>query len=772
VYPLQWLGKRDRDLAALRRAARAAVVMPAMFAIGDKLIVNPTIATFAAFGSFAMLLLVDFGGPLRERLQAQATLAVAASVLVCLGTLVSQTTWLAAVAMAIVGFAVIFAGVVSSVLAGASTSLLLAFILPVTLPGPASSIPDRLAGWGMAAGAAFLAVALLWPTPTRGPLRSAATNACRALAARLRAEVAFMLSDHEDAFAHDRDHAIKQSDEAVAALRRVFLATPYRPASLSTAGRTTVRLVDELYWLNAIVAQAAQPPPGVPVNHDVFVVRAAAATVLDRGAELLATMGGDCSELHGAIGELRDSVAQMERGATAFLPVHTLATRESTLPAREGPSESEPAEGEREQLRAGEFITSLDPSFRAQELSFAVMSIAGNIDLAAAAERRSWLQRLLGRQPEGLVGTFSAAQQRATSHVDRNSVWLHNSVRGAAGLALAVVVANETGVQHSFWVVLGALSVLRSNALNTGQNVLRGLAGTVAGFVVGGALLQLIGTNTTLLWFLLPIAILFAGFAPAAISFAAGQAAFTLTLVFLYNIIQPVGWKVGLLRVEDIAIGCGVSLLVGLLFWPRGAGPALRRALAEAYVDSVDYLASAVDFGMRRCDFEAAATAAPEGEAERAAATARRLDDTFRSYLAERGAKPVPLAEMTSLVSGVGGLRLAADAVLDLWDGEDGTSRGDRSAARGELLRASEGLKRWYEDLATSLVDGRPPREPLAHDRVADGRLVEAVRRDLDGGDGKASATAVRMIWTGDHLDAVRRLQRLIVEPAAVAVAD
>jgi uncharacterized membrane protein YccC len=754
MHPLQWLEKRDRDLAALRRAGRAAVVMPAMFAIGDKLIVNPILATFAAFGSFAMLLLVDFGGPLRERLQAQATLAVAASVLVCLGTLVSQTTWLAAVTMALVGFGVIFAGVVSSVLAGASTSLLLAFILPVTLPGPASSIPDRLAGWGMAAGAAFLAVALLWPTPTRGPLRSAATAACRTLGARLRAEVAFMLSERDGAFAHERDHAVKQSDDAVAALRRVFLATPYRPASLSTAGRATVRLVDELYWLSTIVAQAAQPSDGTPVNRDVCAVKSAAATVLDRGAELLSSMGGDCSELHVAMDDLRESVARMEEGATAVLPVRALAAEGAGDPA------------------AGDFITSLDPSFRAQELGFAVTSIAVNIDLAAAAERRSWLQRLLGRRPEGLVGPLSAAQQRATSHVDRSSVWLHNSVRGAAGLALAVVVANEAGVQHSFWVVLGALSVLRSNALNTGQNVLRGLAGTVAGFVVGGALLELIGTDTTLLWFLLPIAILFAGFAPAAISFAAGQAAFTLTLVFLYNIIQPVGWKVGLLRVEDIAIGCGVSLLVGLLFWPRGAGAALRRALAEAYVDSIGYLASAVDFGMRRCDLDAVAIAAPEDEAERAAATARRLDDTFRSYLAERGEKPLPLAAMTSLLGGVGGLRLAADAVLDIWQREDGTARGDRSAARGELLRSSELVKRWYEDLAASLLDGRLPREPMAHDRVADGRLLDAVRRDLQGDDGKASATAVRMIWTGDHLDAVRRLQRLIVEPAAVAVGD
>src|ERR1700759_5061027 len=61
-HPLQWLSQRDRDLAALRRAGRAAIVMPAMFALGDKVIENPVIATFAAFGSFAMLLLGDFGG--------------------------------------------------------------------------------------------------------------------------------------------------------------------------------------------------------------------------------------------------------------------------------------------------------------------------------------------------------------------------------------------------------------------------------------------------------------------------------------------------------------------------------------------------------------------------------------------------------------------------------------------------------------------------------------------------------------------------------------
>jgi hypothetical protein len=189
--PMKWLREHDRGFAALRRAARTALVMPAMFAVGKEVFGDPNVATFAAFGSFAMLLLVDFAGPMRDRLRAQAALAVTGAVFVCLGTLASQSAWLAAVAMALVAFGVLFAGVVSSVLAGATTSLLLAFILPVSLPAPISAIPDRLAGWGLASGAALLAVALLWPAPVRDPVRGAAIAACRALAARLRLEVAF-----------------------------------------------------------------------------------------------------------------------------------------------------------------------------------------------------------------------------------------------------------------------------------------------------------------------------------------------------------------------------------------------------------------------------------------------------------------------------------------------------------------------------------------------------------------------------------------------------
>ena len=749
LHPLRWLGQRDRGFAALRRAARAAVIMPAMFALGDKVIGNPQVATFAAFGSFAMLLLVDFGGPMTERLQAQAALAVTGGVFVCLATLASRTAWLAAAAMAVAGFGVIFAGVVSSVLAGATTALLLAFILPVSLAAPASAVPGRLAGWGMAAGAALVAVALLWPAPARDRLRGAAAAACRALAARLQAGAGYLLRGMDGQCARDRDHAAAQADQAVQALRSAFLATPYRPTGLSTPARTTVRLVDQLIWLDSILIQPGLHRDGVP--RAALRVSQAAAAVLGRAADLLGCRGGSSDELDAALTGLAAAHAELQEGVTAGLPAR------SPRPA------SDPAAGGE---RASEVITALDPAFRAEELSYAVSLIARTAGLTAAAERRSWRQRWLGRQPAGVPGTLSAARERITSYLEPHSVWLHNSVRGAAGLGLAVLAARLTGVQHAFWVVLGALSVLRSNALNTGQDAVRAMAGTAAGFIIGAALLAGIGTNTTLLWFLLPLAVFLAGVAPACISFAGGQAAFTLTVVILFNILQPAGWRAGLVRVEDVALGAGVSLVVGVLFWPRGAAPALRRALAEAYAAAAGYLASTVRSGTSRGDPGPPARAAAAGDAARAAAASRRLDDAFRTYLAERGAKRLPLADVAGLVTGAAGLRLETDAVLDLWRGDDGHTGSDLAAARQEILGTADRVTGWYDALATTLITGGALPPPLAHDTAADRRLLRAVRRDLPDHDGRASATAIRIIWTGDHLDVIRRQQAAIISPA------
>lgn len=749
--PIEWLRQHDPAYGALRRAVRAALVMPAIFALADKGIGSPVMGTFAAFGSFAMLLLVDFSGPVGVRILNQTALGLACALLICLGTLASRTTWVAAVSMAVVAFAVLFAGCVSSVLVSATTALLLAFILPVTLRASASAIPDRVAGWGLAAGASVLAIALLWPSPELYPVRGALIAACRAVAERLRADIAYMTSGGGPAAVEGHRAAIGRANEAVQAVLDVFFATPYRPTGLSTEARGAVRLVDELRWLNSIVLRSG--PRHHPPRPDLHVcaVKEAGAAVLERSAALLESPHAGHEPLGEALAKMHSSLAELEQATVGLLPA---------VPSSDG----------RDEHSAQAVVSSLDPSFRAQELSFIVAQIAENADFSAAAAERSWIDRLLGRQPAGAGGPLRAAQERAGAHVTRQSLWLRNSVRGAAALALAVLVADLSSVQHGFWVAFGTLSVLRSNALSTGENIVRALLGTAVGFAIGGGLVYLIGTNTAMLWALLPIVILFAGLAPATISFAAGQAAFTATLLILFNLIVPAGWKLGLVRVEDVAIGGGVSLAVGLLMWPRGAAAALGRALGGAYTDTARYLVDAVAYGVGCCDPSGPPSPDPNHQALEAAAASRRLDDTFRGYLSERGSKSAPLADVAGLLTGVTGMRLAADAIVDLWS-EEGVREGHRSAARRELTRAVAGMASWYDHFGASLTRAEAVPDPMARDEVADGRLVDAVASDLQASDGETTATGVRVIWTGDHLDAVRRVQDALVPRARAAVA-
>ena len=392
--------------------------------------------------------------------------------------------------------------------AGRRDDLAAAGVHPAGLAARARRPRSRI-GWpagALASAAALLAIALLWPAPARDPVRGAAIAAlpgARGAAARRGRPPARRRRQPSDG---EHDAAIARADAAVEALHAVFFATPYRPTGLSTAARAVVRLVDEL-----TLAQRDRRPGGAAAARRP---RSTARRVRGEGRR-----GRRCSSAarscwtrpsgarDGAARGARRSCArgssELERGATCAARRRRATTATS--------------------------ISSLDPSFRAQELSF--------VGLADRRRTSTW-----PRPPSGAAGSsscsaasragspapLSAAQERAGAHVERHSVWLHNSVRGAVGLGLAVLVANLTGVQHSFWVVLGTLSVLRSNALSTGQNVAARPARHRRRLRRRRRCSSCsIGTNTTLLWVLLPLAVLLAGLAPAAISFAAGQAAFT-----------------------------------------------------------------------------------------------------------------------------------------------------------------------------------------------------------------------------------------------------
>lgn len=192
------------------------------------------------------------------------------------------------------------------------------------------------------------------------------------------------------------------------------------------------------------------------------------------------------------------------------------------------------------------------------------------------------------------------------------------------GLGLAVLVAKTASVEHAFWVVLAALSVLRSSALGTGATALQALLGALIGFGVASAVMVTIGGDEVWLWILLPIVAFLAGYTPGAVNYVVGQAAFTVLVVVTFNVIVPGGWRTGLVRVQDIAIGAGVAVAVGALAWPRGARGVARRSLAELLRAGNAHLHAALEVTLRGGDHDLAAAAASVSDARARGCCARR----------------------------------------------------------------------------------------------------------------------------------------------------
>ena len=224
--------------------------MPAVVAFADKVIQDQQTTFLSAFGSMAILVFADFGGPPRKRLAAYLGLTVAGAVLITLGTLCSRTPWLAVVAMAVVGFLILLSGVMGGYFAAARTAALLPFIVSISISAPPAAIPARLEGWALAASVGIGAVMLLWPSQPRDMLRAGAARATRALADLVDSE----LFGDPPAITARADAA----NAAVGEFRRDFVTTPYRPTGPTGSAEALAFLVDQLDWLLSF----ASPTPG------------------------------------------------------------------------------------------------------------------------------------------------------------------------------------------------------------------------------------------------------------------------------------------------------------------------------------------------------------------------------------------------------------------------------------------------------------------------------------------------------------------------------
>jgi uncharacterized membrane protein YccC len=714
---------RDPGYGALRRALRAAIVIPLAFAFADLLLREAQSVIFVMFGCFSLLVISDFGGLRRPRAIAYLSATTAGAVLVALGTLASSSAWTAAAVMLLVGFGVSFSRVFGGYVAAANTGMLLSFVIAVTIPGPPDVIPARVGGWAIAGLVSTVAAVALWPQLERVTMHKHTASALEAIADLVEAWAsggALLPTSPPGAEVNLQERA----NQAAQVARQGYTAMAMRPTATARRDRAFAQLLIELDRILDMTER--------PFNEDRPAVRPGLA---------------ETDRLVGAlVAALRASAGVLNGGGRPDLHTIEVARLEHRAALDRWASE---------QLRAGraveQVLDGLDFDDTLRVVSYLAFLLGGNATIAAGGRPQA------GDTARHVLGLIRA-------HLESPSTILQGSLRVAIGLALAVAVARAFDLSHAFWVVLGTIQVLRSNALGTGRTIVQAVVGNAIGVVIGGLFALAAGNHPAIMWAAFPVAVFGAAYAATTIGFMLSQAAFTINLIVAFNLISPAGWQVGLVRIEDLLVGALISLIVGLLLWPRGARRELARALAGVYRSLVPYLAHQFD---RLLGFEPANAA---NTAREAVIRARdRADAAFDTYMTERARGSFDRETAAFLLSAANHALLSGD-VLEVIAGGMGYQATSCADGAREVRSQVDLLMGAYTRLADrlSLSNATEPESRASKTALRQAAL-NCLRRWQTNADIGRGAMAV--VMAGEWVQNLARLESDLEPAATTAVA-
>jgi len=325
-------------------------------------------------------------------------------------------------------------------------------------------------------------------------------------------------------------------------------------------------------------------------------------------------------------------------------------------------------------------------------------------------------------EPVAAEGRLQHYLRLLAPHLSPHAVWFRNSIRVGVALALSMLIAKMSGIEHAFWVVLATLTVLRSNVAATGATVVSAVIGTFGGFLLATMATLAIGSYPVLLWSALPLAVFLSAYASTAVSLGMGQAMFALLVVLLFNLMLPEGWHTGTVRLEAVTVGALAALVASLIMWPKGAAAALRTEVALHVRAAGELTRASFDLVLGHGD------AARIEWAGRACTQARqRVEEALAAYAGEKGSNRVPLVVWAPLLQIPISIRVADNTLTALHHAGYGVY-GCPAAAR-RVAQTVQSLCESLDELAMRLEDpGRTPDHEL-------GTLIADL--DMVAGDGK-----------------------------------
>ena len=161
-------------------------------------------------------------------------------------------------------------------------------------------------------------------------------------------------------------------------------------------------------------------------------------------------------------------------------------------------------------------------------------------------------------------------------------------------LALVVMVGYTVGayfsVQNPYWILLTIIVIMRPNYGLTKQRSKQRILGTLIGGVIATGIVLLIQDTTV--YAVLGILSLVIAFSMVQRNYKTSATFITLSVVFIYALLQPDVLNVIQFRIIDTIIGAGLAALGNAILWPSWEYFSIHSVIGESLNANKEYLFS------------------------------------------------------------------------------------------------------------------------------------------------------------------------------------
>lgn len=555
------------DKRPVGKAVRAAILVTVVAAFMNLVMDLGSDGFYTTFGLFVLLVLSDFGGPLRSRFAAYLVAGAVGMVLIVIGAFAATNLVATLVVTLVVVFALCYSLVLRGYVTAAYISLLLTYVVAVTTPQAVGTLGTALAAYAAGAVVAGLAAVLLWP----GRPVSAITADLRAV---LVAAAGLIGGPRhaDDPPSLDTPEPHPDLDRAYDKLAETYRGNLKRPGTATKRDRGLVRLIDDVGRLRVALGTAGESrddagPDDAPLMDSVRKTLTACAVAIDDGTppddavrtDLLAARGRHMDALAERADELAlaGDVDELDRVVDAGFADRVVSFISMMIVRHTG-------------AFLGRTTPEVDPDGHAASDSGVVASIE----------------------------TTATPCALLSANLSLDSPWFRRALQVALAVTISVLVIHQLHLETGFWVILGVVASLQLTAIRSRKSALQVLVGTAAGFAVCAVLVLIVGDRVWLLVSLLP----FVGF--LTVWYPRGthvvpltQAGYTVWFVMLVSLSHhDMAIATPDSRIIDVSVGLAASLIVTGVLWPHGVATRVREVLDASVRGTSTFFTAAVDW--------------------------------------------------------------------------------------------------------------------------------------------------------------------------------